>query len=284
MESMTKDNNTGHNDIYQAYINQIKKIPLLTFEEELELSRRIQNGDDAARRLLVESNLRLVVKIAKTFYSREICVMDLIQEGNMGLLRAVEKYDHQKAVRFSTYSSWWICQSIARYLVNKRRLVRLPYRKEEMFGKIQQAYYALQTLNMRKPGVEEVAEKIGASKEDVDHVLGLCHDTVSLDGMGHNGESAGTFDFLEDHTYSPERVLLRKKSREAALEVLDVLKDRERNVLIYRYQLKEGKRYTLKHIGEKMGLSVESIRQIEFRALQKLRRHADELRDCIVAM
>ena len=284
MRVKKKEKKPNTDDIFISYINQINKISLLTFDEELELSGRVQNGDEAARRRFTEANLRLVVKIARSYFSRDIGFMDLVQEGNMGLLRAVEKYDPKKGVRFSTYAAWWIRQSISRYLSIKRRTIRLPYRKEEILGKIHQAYYNLRQLYMRKPSVEEIAAEVGITKEDVEYILSISHDTISLDSALNDDEASGLIDIIEEHTYSPEQAMFRKSTREAALEALDVLKDNEKDVLIYRYQLQGGMPYTLKNIGDKMGLSTEAIRQIEFRALRKLRNHTEKLREYIEAI
>ena len=270
---------TGQDDLFLAYINQIKKIPLLTFEEELELSRRIQDGDSAARKKLIEANLRLVVKIAKNYFSRDFSFMDLIQEGNMGLMRAVEKYDYRRENRFSTYAACWIRQAISRYLSDKRRHIRLPHRKEEMFGKIQHATNTLHQLYMRKPNTEEIAAEIGVSANEVKAVLNHSYDTLSLDNTAGNNENGAVIEYFGDNSYSPERSFLRKNSRKAALDMLKNLKDRERNVIIFRYQLNGGRSYTLKNISDKTGLSTEAVRQIEFRALRKLRNNAGELHE-----
>ena len=150
---MMKDKEPDPDDSLQAYFNQIRRIPLLTFEEELELSKCVHKGDEAARRRLIEANLRLVVKIARGYLASNVSLMDLIQEGNMGLMHAVGKYDHNKQVRFSTYAAWWIRQFVSRYLANKRRTIRLPHRKEETLRKIQQSFYSLSQLYMRQPKV-----------------------------------------------------------------------------------------------------------------------------------
>ena len=284
METEKKGKNAKDDVIYQSYVDHIKKIPLLTFEEELELSGRIQNGDSSARVRLIEANLRLVVKLARVYFSRDVCFMDIIQEGNMGLMKAVEKYDYKRGVRFCSYAVWWIRQYISRYLSNKKRTVRLPFRKEEMLNRIHRAYYSLRQLHMRNPKIDEIAAETGISKKEIAYILNFSHDTISLDTSGSDEQAVGIMNFLEDHTYCPEKAMFKKNSREAALGMLNVLKDREKNVLIYRYQLKEGHPYTLKNIGDEMGLSTEAVRQIEFRALRKLRNHAEELRESIEAM
>ncbi|HET6486947.1 MAG TPA: sigma-70 family RNA polymerase sigma factor, partial [Spirochaetia bacterium] len=152
---------SSFDDNLKAYFNQIKKAKLLTFEEELALSRRIQSGDEEARKQLVESNLRLVVRIAKGFLTPEVSILDLIQEGNLGLMRAAAKYDYRKQVRFSTYASWWIKQSIVRSLSNKTRVIRLPHRQEEKLRKINKVYNSLSQVLMREPSLQEIAEEIG---------------------------------------------------------------------------------------------------------------------------
>ena len=262
----------------QSYFDQIRDIPLLTFEEELELSRCIQDGDEVARQKLIKANLRLVIKIAKAYVIPDVSLMDLIQEGNLGLMRAADKYDHQKQVKFSTYAAWWIRQSITRYLSNKRRTIRLPHRKEEVLRKIQQAYYNLRQILMRQPKAEEISAEIGVPRTDVEFLLNIAHDLIFIDNDKNDFDSIPVVEFHEDYTYCPERALIRKSSREATNQVLNCLKDREKNILIYRYQLNGGKQYTLKNIGDKMGLSTETVRQIELKALRKLRGHAEELR------
>jgi len=258
-------------------MDQIRKISLLTSEEEQELSRCIQNGDEAARRRLIEANLRLVIKIAKGYFASGISMMDLIQEGNMGLIRAVEKFDHSKQVRFSTYAAWWIRQAISRYLSDKKRTIRLPHRKEEVLRKIQQAYHNLSQKFKRQPKLTEIAAEIGVPVGDVECILNMSHDVISLETEGEENDSVSVIEYLEDNTYSPERVLITKSSREDTLRALDTLKDRERNVLISRYKLDGREQNTLKNISKRMGLSTETVRQIEIKALKKLRRNAENL-------
>ena len=281
---MKKNRNPGYDDSLQSYFDQIKGIPLLTFEEELELSRRIQNGDEAARRKLIETNLRLVIKIARGYLTPDVSLMDLVQEGNVGLMRAVDKYDHAKQVRFSTYAAWWIRQVISRYLSDKKRMVRLPHRKEEMLRKIQRAYHSLSQLHMRQPKIEELACEVGINKGDVEFIMSLSHDVVSLETEPGSNDSLAVIELHEDYTYNPERALLKKSSREATLKVLSHLKEREKRILMYRYQFNGGNRRTLKTISNKMGISTETVRQIEIKALKNLRTHAEELRTCIEAI
>ena len=278
---MTKNKNTNNDDSLQAYFDQIKDIPLLTFEEELQLSRCIQDGDEKARSRLIKANLRLVIKIARAYLAQDLALMDLIQEGNLGLMRAADKYDHLKQVRFSTYAAWWIRQSITRFLTNKRRTIRLPHRKEEMLRRIQQSFYTLRQIHMHEPRVEEVAADTGIPKQEIEFLLNIAQDQIFLEYDKNDPESIPAMDFHEDYTYSPERALMKKTHRQATLQVLNHLKAREKSILIYRYQLNGDAQHTLKNIGDKMGLSIETVRQIELKALRKLRNHAEELRTFI---
>ena len=262
-----------------AYITQVKRISLLTFEEEQELSQRIQAGDESARRRLIEGNLRLVIKIARNYMTPDTHLMDLIQEGNMGLMRAVEKYDHFKQVRFSTYAFWWIRQAISRYLSNKRRAIRLPHKKEEILRKIHRVHHSLSQLYARKPKSDEIAAEIGVPREDVESLLNLSLETISFEIENDDETSTNIIGNFGDNTYCPERLLMKKSSRETTLAVLNKLKDREKKVLIKRYKLDGEKRGTLRDISNNMGLAPETIRQIEIKALEKLRHHhAEDLR------
>jgi RNA polymerase primary sigma factor len=267
-------------DTLKAYFSQIRKTPLLTFEEELELSRRIEEGDEEARKQLIEANLRLVVKIAKAYVSSDVGLLDLVQEGNLGLLKAATKYDHRKKVRFSTYASWWIKQSITRALSNKRRSIRLPHRKEDALRKIQRSYNTLSQRLMRRPSVEEVAQDIGMSHEDVVQILNISNGPVSLDGE-INSDSGTLHDVFEDYSYAPDNEIMQKVLREETLKFLERLREKEKKILLYRFAFYGGKKYTLKRISDEMGISPETVRQIEMRALRKLRQHADEIEEFV---
>ncbi len=268
------------NDALQAYFQQIKNTPLLSFDEELALSRKIQDGDEEAKQRLIEANLRLVVKIAKAYITPDVSFLDLIQEGNLGLIRAAGKYDYKKNVRFSTYAAWWIKQSIVRSLSNKRRAIRLPHRKEEALKKIQKTFYLLNQRLVRKPSVEEVAEELRMKVEDVSSILNAASSVASLDNENHF-ESGSLLDVCEDNSFNPDHELMEKSMREETMKFLEHLLEKEKQILLYRFSFYGGKKYTLKKIGEQLGISPETVRQIEMRAIRKLREHADELREYV---
>ena len=277
---MTRSKAAYQDDTLKAYFEQIKKTPLLSFDEEIALSKRIQQGDVSARQQLVEANLRLVVKIAKAYMTNDVAFLDLVQEGNLGLLKAASKYDHRKQVRFSTYASWWIKQSITRALSNKRRQIRLPHRKEDALRKIQKTYTTLSQNLMRPPTVEEVAGELGFPVDEVVQILNISSTVISLDS--ELNEESGTFhDVFEDYSYAPDAEVMRNSLREETLSFLERLKDKERQILLYRFSFFGGQKYTLKRISDEMGISPETVRQIEIRALKKLKEHAGELREYV---
>jgi RNA polymerase primary sigma factor len=275
--------NSPIDDVLKTYFDQIKSIPLLSFEEELELSKRIQKGDNDARQKLIESNLKLVIIIAKSYTVTDMPLIDLIQEGNMGLIHAAEKYDYKKNVRFSTYANWWIKQAISRSLAKKRRAIRLPQRKEELLRKIQRADHYLRQTLMRQPSSEEIAAEMGISSCEVNMILNLTHNMLSLEAESSRDEDVVSIvDVYEDYTYSPERELIKQSLRDDTLRCVNRLKERERRILTYRFQLNNSEHYTLKKISDKMGISPETVRQIEIKALQKMRIDAAELKDCMM--
>ncbi|MDR1389906.1 MAG: RNA polymerase sigma factor RpoD/SigA [Treponema sp.] len=262
----------------QSYFNQIKGLRLVTHTEELELARRIKAGDREAKRRLVEANLRLVVKLVRPYQKPGILLLDLIQEGNVGLMTAVDRFDGERNVHFATYAAWWIRQSVLRFLANRQRMIRLPHRKELVLRRVQHALHSLSQGLRREPNNREISEEIGVSEKLVNTVLTIAGGVVSLDSTGDNDNSP-LVNFQEDYRYSPERLFLKKNSREATMQILGKLKDREKDILIYRYQLRGGEKYTLKKLGDKMGISPETVRQIEMRALKQIRgSDGDDLR------
>ncbi len=274
-----KKDETQHEDVLKTYFDQIKSTPLLSFQEELDLSRRIEMGDESARQKLIESNLRLVVKIAKAYVSADALLLDLIQEGNLGLIHAAQKYDYSKNVRFSTYANWWIKQSISRALANKRRPIRLPHRKEEALKKIQKAFNTLSQRLMRKPNTAEIAQEVHLPAADVDNILTMTSSLVSLDAESGEDDSTSIIDLFEDYTYSPDKDLLKNAMEADTRRFLELLAEREKKILMYRFEFYNGEKFTLKQIGEEMGISPETVRQIELRALKKFKEQAGELKD-----
>ena len=277
METKVKALNTASStdDSLRNYYSAIKRIPLLTAEEERELSSRVFAGDEEARSHLIEANLRLVVKIARGFVTPDMPLLDLIQEGNIGLIKAAEKFDGERQVRFSTYASWWIRQSITRALVNSRRAIRLPHRKEELLKRIQRSYSILSQILQREPSAGEVAQELRVSEEAVADVLGMAASLVSLEAE-NDDESGSIIDVYEDYSYSPDGELLKSCAREETLDMLELLLEKEKRILMYRFEFLGGERHTLKSIGAVLGISPETVRQIEKRALRKLKENAPD--------
>ncbi len=278
--SRKREMTANSDDSLRAYFAQIKQARLLTFEEELALSRRIQAGDAAAREQLIESNLRLVVRIAKNYITPDVSILDLIQEGNLGLMRAVSKYDYRKSVRFSTYASWWIKQSIIRALSNKKRIIRLPHRQEEKLRKINKVYNNLSQVLMREPTLIEIAEEIGLEEAEIASILNSSNSVASLDSKTSE-DSGNLHEVVEDMSFNPDSELMKKNLRDDTMKFLQGLHDKERKILMYRFSFIGGKRYTLKKIGDELGISPETVRQIEIRALKKLRAFSDELKEYV---
>ena len=278
--SRKKDMTANSDDNLRAYFAQIKQARLLTFEEELSLSKRIMAGDDEARTQLIESNLRLVVRIAKNYITPDVSILDLIQEGNLGLIRAVSKYDYRKSVRFSTYASWWIKQSIVRALSNKKRVIRLPHRQEEKLRKINKVFNNLSQVLMREPTLVEIAEEIGLEEAEIASILNSSSSVASLDSKATE-DSGNLHEVIEDMSFNPDNELMRKNLRDDTMRFLKQLHDKERQIIMYRFSFIGGKRYTLKKIGDELGISPETVRQIEIRALKKLRSFSDELKEYV---
>jgi RNA polymerase primary sigma factor len=264
----------------KSYFKQIQKYQLLDFSEEIELSKRVQSGDKSAQTKLVESNLRLVVKIAKPYVSKDMSFLDVIQEGNLGLMKAAEKYDFRKNVRFSTYAAWWIRQAIVRAISNKRRPIRLPHRKEEIIRKIKQAYYSLSQVYSREPTSSEIADELHIDEAELITIMQMSGDIISLDAE-INDDSGTLITMFEDKTFEPAETVFNKFMRADTLKTLDILPEKERKVLLYRYSFYDGKKYTLKKIGDEFGISPETVRQIEMRALKKLSKEAEKLREYV---
>jgi RNA polymerase primary sigma factor len=275
MKSLTSHH--SQDESLARYFEEISRTPLLTFEEELELSRRVEAGDESARKRLIQANLRLVVKIAKAYSRYGTAFLDLIQEGNLGLINAAGKFDYRKNVRFSTYASWWIKQSIVRALVNKNRMIRLPHRKEESLRKMTAHLTEVAALK-QTPTVEQLSEYLRLEKEEVIALLELAGTVTSLD-KEVGDESVSLIDLIEDRSYQPENECFVREFQMDTERLLDTLQQKEKDVLLYRFAFRGEKKRTLKTIGEQMGLSAETVRQMELRALEKLRLQKDDLRE-----
>ena len=267
-------------DSISEYLKEIRKYPLLNFEEEIELSKKIQSGDLDARKKLIESNLRLVVTVARKYSAPDLPLLDIIQEGNLGLITAAQKYEFSYNVRFSTYACWWIQQSITRAIANKRRLIRLPFRKEELAGRIRRVSAELFQRLSRCPSKEEIAEELGVGVHDVIDIMLSSGTVTSLDVQLDDEDSVSLKDILPDSTYNPEDIFMKQYTRDCMLEILSGLKESERDIMLKRYNLQnDGRSYTLKNIGLQYGVSAETIRQVELRALRKLKSKSIEPRE-----
>ena len=259
-------------DPVRMYLKEIGHVPLLTAEEEVELAQRMEAGDESARHRLEEANLRLVVSIAKRYVGRGMLFLDLIQEGNLGLLKAVEKFDYSKGYKFSTYATWWIRQAITRAIADQARTIRIPVHMVETINKlIRISRQLLQELG-RDPRPEEIAKEMGISVARVHEIMKIAQEPVSLETPIGEEEDSHLGDFIEDEAApAPAEAASFMLLREQLEEVLETLTDREKNVLRLRFGLEDGRSRTLEEVGQSFGVTRERIRQIEAKALRKLR-------------
>lgn len=264
-------------DSVRLYLREIGKIPLLTAEEELALAQRVVKGDKKAKDQMAEANMRLVVSIAKRYVGRGLDLLDLIQEGNTGLLRAVEKFDPDKGFKFSTYATWWIRQAITRAIADQARTIRIPVHMVETINKLLRTQRRLtQELN-REPSNEEIAEAMEIDVDKVEHIMKIKQDISSLDASVRDDEEDSVLgDFIEDEdTITPEESATVQLLKEHVKEMLGALTEREQKILKLRFGLEDGKSHTLEEVGQEFNVTRERIRQIEAKALAKLRKHRD---------
>ncbi len=263
-------------DSVRMYLREIGKVPLLTAEEEIALAKKIERGDAKARKKLAEANLRLVVSIAKRYIGRGLSLLDLIQEGNIGLLRAVEKFDWRKGYKFSTYATWWIRQAITRAIADQARTIRIPVHMVETINKLIRTQRRLVQDLGREPLPEEIAAEMGLPPEKVQHILKISQDTVSLEAPVGEEEDSQLGDFIMDEeTMSPEEVATYHLLKDHIREVLRYLTPREQKILRMRFGLDDGRGHTLEEVGQEFGVTRERIRQIEAKALQRLKKHRE---------
>jgi len=266
-------------DSVRLYLREIGKIPLLNSEEELALAKRVVAGEKKAKDKMAEANMRLVVSIAKRYSGRGLDFLDLIQEGNTGLLRAVEKFDPDKGFKFSTYATWWIRQAITRAIADQARTIRIPVHMVETINKLLRTQRRMtQELN-REPTIEELAKELEMEPDKVEYVIKIKQDITSLDaGVGRDGEDEDSVlgDFIEDEDgTTPEESATSQLLKEQVQSILSTLSDREQKIVKMRFGLENGKSHTLEEVGQEFAVTRERIRQIEAKALAKLRKHKD---------
>ncbi|MFZ5645420.1 MAG: RNA polymerase sigma factor RpoD [Bacillota bacterium] len=269
---LTIPEGVGIDDPVRMYLKEIGRVPLLSSEEEVKLAKRMEQGDEEAKRKLAEANLRLVVSIAKRYVGRGMLFLDLIQEGNLGLIKAVEKFDFRKGFKFSTYATWWIRQAITRAIADQARTIRIPVHMVETINKLIRVSRQLLQEYGREPTPEEIAREMGITEEKVREIMKIAQEPVSLETPIGEEEDSHLGDFIEDHdARAPAEEASFTLLREQLDEVLKTLTDREQKVLRLRFGLDDGRARTLEEVGQKFGVTRERIRQIEAKTLRKLR-------------
>ncbi|HLC89664.1 MAG TPA: sigma-70 family RNA polymerase sigma factor [Patescibacteria group bacterium] len=262
-------------DSIQMYLREIGKVPLLKADEEISLAKKSERGDHEAKKKLIEANLRLVVSIAKRFTGKSLSLLDLIQEGNIGLFRAVEKFDYRRGYKFSTYATWWIRQAITRALADQSRTIRIPVHMVETINKFKQAERQLIQDLGREPLPEEIAAEMGEPLDKVLHIIKISQDTISIEtSVGEDDEDSTLEDFIEDvRTVTPDRAAALQLLRDYVKDVIKDLTPREQKILEMRFGLLDGVAHTLEEVGHEFDVTRERIRQIEAKALEKIEKH-----------
>ena len=259
-------------DPVRMYLKEIGKVPLLSADEEIELAKRMEQGDEEAKKRLCEANLRLVVSIAKRYVGRGMLFLDLIQEGNLGLIKAVDKFDYTKGYKFSTYATWWIRQAITRSIADQARTIRIPVHMVETINKLIRVSRQLLQTYGREPSPEEIAEEMGISVDKVREIQKIAQEPVSLETPIGEEEDSHLGDFIPDEDVpAPAEAAAFSMLKEQLVEVLDTLTEREQKVLKLRFGLDDGRARTLEEVGKEFDVTRERIRQIEAKALRKLR-------------
>ena len=259
-------------DPVRMYLKEIGRVPLLTADEEIEIAKRMEEGDEEAKKKLAEANLRLVVSIAKRYVGRGMLFLDLIQEGNLGLIKAVEKFDYRKGYKFSTYATWWIRQAITRAIADQARTIRIPVHMVETINKLIRVSRQLLQEYGREPTPDEIAKAMGISESKVREIIKIAQEPVSLETPIGEEEDSHLGDFLEDETaLAPAEAASHALMKEQLWDVLDTLTPREEKVLRLRFGLDDGHQRTLEEVGKEFQVTRERIRQIEAKALRKLR-------------
>ena len=272
IEDVALPKNASINDPVRMYLKEIGKISLLSLDEELALSKRVEEGDEEAKRLLAESNLRLVVSIAKRYVGRNLSFLDLIQEGNIGLMKAVDKFDASKGYKFSTYATWWIRQAITRAIADQAKTIRVPVHMVETINKLKRIQRQMTLELNREPTEAELAKKMNTTEEKAREIFKISQDPLSLETPIGEEDDSHLGDFLKDESsMSPEEYAINEVLKDEIEEVLCTLTPREEEVLKLRFGLKGGTCHTLEEVGNMFGVTRERIRQIEAKALRKLR-------------
>ncbi len=274
-----RDNYDNDNELLSLYLEDINKIPMLSYEEEYELAIKAKNGDKRAKERIINANLRFVVSVAKKFKGQGLPLSDLINEGNIGLITAIDKFEPEKGYHFISYAVWWIRQSIMKAISEKGRAIRLPLNRANELVTIQKASKTLMDeMNTTEPSIEDISEATGIDSATVKDLLKASSDVISFDSPIKKGEdSDSTFgDFIEDESKGPEEQVLDSSLKSDVRSLLSVLSDKEKNIIEMRYGLNGNKPMSLKEIGDSFSLTKERIRQIEKRALEKLRAEGEE--------